>query len=891
MRHFSARHLAAALVVVVAACGGGSDATPTTPPVITPAVVSAVVMSSAGASLVPQQTYALSATARDATGSPLTGRSTSWQTSAPGVASVSADGLVTALARGSATITATIDSRTATAAIAVVDGGFIGAAGGTIVANNGLATLTIPAGALTTALPITVTATPNPPAAGDVIAGTSYELGPEGTTFAKPVTLDFKYPAVVAAADSAQLLYVIGRFTAGKWAPLSGSSVNWLTRTVTAQTSSFSAYAVQFGLFFAGIDVTPTSPSLLWGQSLSFTAKAYDQTLNPLSLAIQWSGATDLGITQAGTITPIRPGGPFLIFATATWWVKCNPRPCPLPNYFTSQGGDSVAFFRSGAAEVVVGLKPIASVAVSPAATSMNAGARTTLAAILRDGSGVTLPMDFRTVVWSTSNASVALVAQSGEVTGISPGTATITATSAGKSGSAQISVTPSLTPVASVLVTPTLSSIERGTTLALSAQGFDGANNVLNGRAVTWSTNNPAIATVSISGVVTGVSVGSTLIMATIGGVQGGASVAVTNPIALVVGTPSLGSDFSCLARTNNGVWCWGRGVNGVLGNGTTVTEQSSPVQVSGSAGYTAVFAGADAACALNAVGQAWCWGANAGGQLGDNTTTMKLLPTLVSGGQTFTRISMGQLHACALDGSGAAWCWGPNSRLGDPGTTANFLTPHAVVGAPSFTQIAAGFSNTCAITAAGAAWCWGFSPSGEAGMGGVLAGGDKIARPVVGGHAFKSISSNSGGHFCGVATTGEVWCWGANTFGQLGNGTTVSSSTPVQLSTSLKFIAVAASGSFTCGIVADGTAWCWGLNGLLGTGSGFGQPQQVPTPVAVLGGRVFTEIATGGAHTCARAVDGTWCWGSSGNGRLGNGVATSGVTQFLAPVKVVFP
>ena len=878
--------------MLVSGCGGGGGGDTSPPLVQTPAAVSSVAMSTSGASLVSQQTVQLTATARDASGNALSGRSATWQSSAVAVATVTSDGLVTAVAKGTATITVTIESRTATAAIVVADGAFIGAAGGTVVANNGLATLTIPAGALTATLPITVNPLTSPPSPNGLVTGTTYELGPEGTTFTKPVTLEFKYPTATTAADSAQYLYVIGRYTAGKWVPLPGSSVNWQTRTVTAQTSSFSQYSVEIGPFFSGITVTPVNPAVLYGQSQTFSAIAYDQQLNVLNVPIVWSGPTETGIAQSGVVTPTKPGGPFIVHATATQWIKCNPRPCNLGTWFgQAVTSDSVAFVRDGAAEFVVGLKPVDVVTVTPTSTSLSAGAKTTLTPILKEASGATLPLDFRTVTWSTSNGSVAVVAQTGEVTAVAPGVATITATSGGKAGSMQLTVTASLTPVASVLVSPTLPTIERGTTATFVAQGYDVSSNPLPGRDVVWSTSNASVATVSAAGVVSAIAIGSANIIATIGGVQGGTTATVINPIPLVVGTPSLGFDFSCLARTNSTVWCWGRGVNGVLGNGTTVTEQASPVQVAGSTGYTAVFAGADQACALNALGQALCWGLNNNGQLGDNSTTSKSSPSQVSGSRVFTKIAPGSLHTCALDASGGAWCWGPNSMLGDPGTNANSLVPHAVVGVPAFTQIAAGFSNTCAITAVGAAWCWGHATTGEAGLGGDLSDGGPIATPVVGGHAFTGISSQSGGHVCALTASGDVWCWGSNTYGQLGNGSTVSSSTPVQVSTSLKFKAIAIGGNFSCGIVTDGSAWCWGINGSLGTGSGFGQPQQVPTPVAVLGNRTYTEISAGGSHTCARAADGIWCWGTSGNGRLGNGVATNGVVQFLAPVKVVFP
>src|SRR5207302_2551351 len=145
-----------------------------------------------------------------------------------------------------------------------------------------------------------------------------------------------------------------------------------------------------------------------------------------------------------------------------------------------------------------------------------------------------------RAVTWSSSNTSVATVSSSGLVTGVTPGSATITATSEGKSGKASVTVTN--IPVASVDVTPATAMVQAGQTVPLTATPRDANGAALSGRAVTWSSNNTSVAMVSSSGLVSGVTPGSATITATSEGKSGTASITVTNiPVAtLSVSAPA---------------------------------------------------------------------------------------------------------------------------------------------------------------------------------------------------------------------------------------------------------------------------------------------------------------------------------------------------------------
>ncbi len=174
----------------------------------------------------------------------------------------------------------------------------------------------------------------------------------------------------------------------------------------------------------------------------------------------------------------------------------------------------------------------VETVSVSPASVNLSPGQSNTLTATALDKAGA--PISGRTATWTSSTPSIATVSAAGMVTGVSDGVASISATINGKSGSAAIIVR---TPVASVLVTPaTGSTIIGGTPVQLTAVPRDPAGNALTGRAVQWSSGSPSIATVSSTGLVTGVGPGTALISATSEGTSGSANIAVTqNPCSVI--------------------------------------------------------------------------------------------------------------------------------------------------------------------------------------------------------------------------------------------------------------------------------------------------------------------------------------------------------------------
>lgn len=249
-------------------------------------------------------------------------------------------------------------------------------------------------------------------------------------------------------------------------------------------------------------------------------------------------------------------------------------------------------------------------------------------------------------------------------------------------------------------------------------------------------------------------------------------------------------------------------------------------------------------------------------------------------TGGLGFKQISAGWDHTCALTASGDAYCWGANAagQLGDSSTTMSSV-PVKVVGGLTFASVSVGWSGiTCGITTAGAAYCWGDNWLGELGSGVVDSVPHPVPVAVIGGHTFRTISAGSS-FACAVEISGAAYCWGGNWFGELGIGATdtVPHGTPVAVGGGVPFSTVSGGIFQACALTATGAAWCWGLDefGMVGTGDTVGNPVPVPAPSPVIGGHSFTSIDAAPYGTCALAPDdGAWCWGVNENGEMGLGV-----------------
>lgn len=357
-----------------------------------------------------------------------------------------------------------------------------------------------------------------------------------------------------------------------------------------------------------------------------------------------------------------------------------------------------------------------------------------------------------------------------------------------------------------------------------------------------------------------------------------------------------------------------WGNNMNGELGDGTGINSPL-PVQVidptdpSGFLNGVADIADLhNSSLAIMADGTMRAWGRNQFGQLGDNTLSNSDVPVQVLGvgGSGFftgaVEAAGGDYHSVALKSDGTVYAWGSNDRgqLGvgsavDSSTPVQVLDPADPTGfLTGVVSVAAGYDHSVALKQNGTVRTWGRNQQGE------LGNGTNIDSPTVvqvidpidpSGFLTGVVAIATGGDHCmALKANGTVWAWGGNHAGQLGDGTTVDSYTPVKVVDSedksgfLKNVAFIASGyDHSLAVKSDGTVWSWGLNynGRLGDGTEVNRP--VPgrvldpgDPTGYLGGVI--EVSGGCAHSAALKSDGTMmAWGSNAQGQLGDNTSVN--------------
>ncbi|HEY2806263.1 MAG TPA: hypothetical protein VGI92_10450 [Gemmatimonadales bacterium] len=348
-----------------------------------------------------------------------------------------------------------------------------------------------------------------------------------------------------------------------------------------------------------------------------------------------------------------------------------------------------------------------------------------------------------------------------------------------------------------------------------------------------------------------------------------------------------SAGRYHTCGLIGGGATYCWGDNSEGQVGDFST--NETEPVAVFGVPALVSLSAGAGHTCGLTSAGAAYCWGLNTNGELGDSGATSAVIA--VPGGHTFTSITAGLSHTCGLTSNGAAYCWGQNAygQLGTGATSGDSAAPATVTGGLAFTSVTAGGLHTCGLTAAGVAYCWGYNGQGALGSGSF--GGTVTAPAVVaGGLVFaKLVASapvNLDDRTCGLTSGGNAYCWGSNSAGELGDGSTANRSSPVAVLGGLTFQSIGMGTDHACGLTLGGAVYCWGYNGdgQLGDGTTINRS----APVAAASGFTFVSLIVGGYHTCGLTPDGSaWCWGYDGDGELGDGSSTN----TTSPVRVQGP
>ncbi len=528
----------------------------------------------------------------------------------------------------------------------------------------------------------------------------------------------------------------------------------------------------------ASVVIQPHADSLEIGESVRLSAQTFDARGDTLiGRAITWSSndTTIITVNGAGLLTG-RVVGSTTIIAT-------------------SEG-------ISGTTSSRVVVAAVASITISPAADTVALNGVTQYTAIVRDARNVVLAG--RLVAWSTSNSSRASVSTTGVVTAIGPGSATITATVEGRSGTALFTTLRSF-----ASLHPAGYSHSCGLTVA--------------GEAWCWGWNR-------------------------FGSLGTGSATDSPFPVAVAGGhsftqlTASSWEGHTCGLIAGGQAFCWGSARFGQLGDGTgglsPGIDRFLPEPVLGGLSFTTLAAGAGRTCGIATDGNSYCWGRT----FDYVTNVYNNVPTLVGGGVPLVSLVVGGGFACGLESGGAAYCWGTNwfGQLG-VGDTLERVVPTAVLGGHTFTQLAAGDYHACGLTTAGSIFCWGYNGTGALGNGKFAPSVELAPVPLASTQTFTSVTAGAL-HSCGLTNTGQALCWGWNQSGSLGVAINfLYTPLPGSVEGGLTFSSLAASGVTSCGITPDGLAYCWGSNVRGVLGNGIAQDPNSSTPVPQPGKVVF--------------------------------------------------
>lgn len=600
----------------LAASRGGKSALVTVTVVGLP--IGLVRVSPATASVLVGASTTLAAEVRDAGGGVVSGVSVTWASANNAIATVGDDGRVTGVSPGSVAISASVSGVSGSALITVgavpVSSVVVTPAVDSVMVGQSVqlsATTRDSAGAILTGRSVSWTS--SAPATASVsstglvtglVAGTvTITAHSEGKTGTAQVVVGLVPVNQVTIIPSSATLAVgatsalIAQLTDASGALLSGRPVTWSSNapqivavsssgvvtgvsvgqaqiTATAEGKSATAFVDVVPLPVASVSVTPASATIAAGRTQQFTATPLDAQGNPLSgRVISWlSGAPTVAtVDQTGLATGIGAGSAVIIA--------------------TVEG-------KQGTVTLNVTAVSVAAVTVTPNAGTLQIGNSLQLAASITDAAGVPIPGKVAT--WTSSNAAVASVSTTGLVTAVGAGTATITATSDGVSGTATISVTH--VPVASVTVTPTSATLDPGNTLTLQVTLADagGSSLPLSGRVVTYTSSAPGVASVSAAGVVTALAPGSATITVACEGQSAAASISVNAPtVASVTVTPSTATvgagatvQLSAQAKDANGNVIPGLTVTWSTSNSAVATVDNSGLVTGVSAGSAQITA-----------------------------------------------------------------------------------------------------------------------------------------------------------------------------------------------------------------------------------------------------------------------------------------------------------
>lgn len=645
-----------------------------------------------------------------------------------------------------------------------------------------------------------------------------------------------------------------------------------VTATISAKIESKEA-SLQISVLpvpISTISVTAPSTSMLVGTSQQLAALAKDQLGNTLSgRSFSWT-SSDTSILSIST-SGIATAKPYYGHLTRTATV-----------FGTSDG-------KTGTVSLSVIPLPISKLLVTPSSKSLAIGSSQQMIVVALASDERVL--SDRIISWSSSDTTTIRISPSGLATAVRPGTATIAASAEGKTATALLEV---YIPVAFIQIETAQEPLLLGKQRQLVAVLKDSLGSLLTGREVAWSVSDTAMASITPSGIVTAKRSGSVSVAVASEGRSASALLRLEAPRAKqldagsldacavsaegdivcwgekasfgqppVLAAPSIrgsseypascvaslgsactastiavGDAHACAVTSSAALYCWmlrstSTGEFGQLGTGSLKLSG----QVIGDQKFVSVAAGGNTTCAIDSEGNAYCWGSNKVGQVGDGSFTDRIVPTRVSGNLRFLQISVGQDHVCGVTNEKRLYCWGDNSK-GQLAVGDNIERAVPTLSLPelSFTSVSAGAKLTCVIANSSRGYCVG---SNSYNVLGKEAGQslNKFANQIVNERLFSSTASSMQGFYaCAVTVEGQGNCWGYNYDGQLGTGTVDAGQSYIgNVLIPEKLVRIVAGYDSNFALTEAGEVYAWGKNqsGQLGIAARF---DYTPTPRKII-------------------------------------------------------
>jgi alpha-tubulin suppressor-like RCC1 family protein len=312
-------------------------------------------------------------------------------------------------------------------------------------------------------------------------------------------------------------------------------------------------------------------------------------------------------------------------------------------------------------------------------------------------------------------------------------------------------------------------------------------------------------------------------------------------------------GNQYALSIKTDGTMWSWGDNGSGQLGLGDA-TQRNSPVQIGALTTWLNVSVGYRSSFAIKTDGTLWSWGRNSAGQLGLGDTTSRSSPVQVGALTTWSTLSVSPMAVSffAIKTDGTLWAWGQGTdgQLG-LGNLTNKSSPNQVGGDTNWLKVAAGRYHTLAVKTNGTLWSFGYGGYGSLGLGNTLS--YSSPKQVGALTTWLNVSASYASSFA-IKADGTIWGWGTNSSGQLGQGNTTNRSSPVQIGALTNWLTVPyTSGVYQGGmaIKTDGTLWGWGVNGAGQLGQG--NTTSTSSPVQVGTSTTWLSVVTLDSSTLA--------------------------------------